>query len=41
MSNYPNYHKKCFNGYDDKDKVKKLDIDLNFDKTDVVTSNKK
>jgi len=40
ISNYPTYHKKCFNCYDDKDKLNKLDIELNFDKTDVDTSNK-
>ena len=30
--NYPTYHKKCFNGCDDKDKLNKLDIELNFDR---------
>ena len=40
ISNYPTYHKKCFNGCDGKDKLNKLDIELNFDKTDVDTSNK-
>ena len=40
MSNYQTYHKKCFNGYDDKDKLNDLDIELNFYKTGVITSNK-
>lgn len=40
MSNYLTYHKKCFNAYDDKDKLNDVDIELNFYKTDVITSNK-
>ena len=30
MSNHLTYHKKCFNAYDDKDKLKDVDMELKY-----------